>query len=81
MSLVDQTLDFNTLVFSCCSAIWLVRLNKDINGSLRSTICLVEQQLELLLIVLEATDEIQVFVLVELTQHLSQFYMEGTWCK
>ena len=60
MSLVYEALDLKAIVIRGDSALWLVALNENFNWLSCRLVCLKEQQLKLLLVILEAADEVQV---------------------
>ena len=60
MGLVCESLDLETIVIRGGFTIRLVALYKDLNWISCRLVCLDEQQLKLLLVILEAADEVQV---------------------
>jgi len=60
MGLVCESLDLETIVIRGGFTIRLVALYEDFNWISCRLVCLDEQQLKLLLVILEAADEVQV---------------------
>ena len=58
MGLVDKTLDFETLFFRRNVGAWLVILCEDVNRLGLRSVCLIEQQLKLVFVVLEAANQV-----------------------
>ena len=60
MGLVDEALDFEALVIRRNVGAWLVVLCEDFDRRGFGSVCLIEQQLKLVFVVLEAANQVQV---------------------
>jgi len=77
MSLVCKSLDLETIVIRGGFTIRLVALYEDFNWISCRLVCLDKQQLKLLLVILEAADEVQVLRPIEYSQHFGELDVVG----
>jgi len=78
MGLIDKILYFSSLVFRCDFSSRLVYFSEEINGLSWLLIHLKKQQVKIAPL-LETSNQVQIFLLVQLKQRLVEFNVVGVW--